>query len=302
MVAAVLLGISACSKIKDAARDMQPGRAFLDSQIPPGLPPQYFPPQGFVWGAYRHGSLPEARYGVASPPVNPKAQVLILADADYPAEAYFETAQQLLDAGYGVWLLDVPGQGGAGRYLLQNDMVYTHNWHDGEGTAATFVRDVIHPTPDKPLFVVGTGYSAVNALSLATDMKDRNVLGFVGFDPWLGGAIANGGSWHRGDVPGTYWGRIAQQWQMSNPDLRLRAKSDTWQTQMHKAYAQLTGLHLSAFASSAPIIVMTPKPAEAAAKALCAHMPHCDVKDSQGPEMLGQELSDIIKSRLSQAG
>jgi len=301
MVAAVLLGLPACSKIRDAARDMQPGHAFLDSQIPPGLAPQYFPPQGFVWGAYRHGSLPEARYGVASPPVNPKAQVLILADADYPAEAYFETAQQLLDAGYGVWLLDMPGQGGAGRYLLQNDAIYTHNWHDGEGTAVTFIKDVIHPTPDKPLFVVGTGYSAVNALSLSNDLKDRGVIGFVGYDPWLGGPIPAGGAWHRDDAPSTYWGRIAQQWQVSNPDLRLRAKSESWQAQMRKAYAQLTGLHLSALAAVAPVVIMAPKTTEAGARTLCAHLPHCEVKETQGAETLGDDLASLIRTRLSQA-
>src|SRR5476651_2503184 len=121
--AAMLLSVASCSKLEQAAGAVQPGKAYLDSQIPPGLSPQYFPPEGFVWGAYRAGSLPEARYGVASPPINPKAQVLILTDADYPAEAYFQLTRQLLDAGYGVWLLEVPGQGGAGHYLLQGDRV-----------------------------------------------------------------------------------------------------------------------------------------------------------------------------------
>jgi len=298
------LGMASCSKLKDAAKDMQPGQAFLDSRIPAGLSPQYYPPEGFVWGAYRSGRLPEARYGVASPPINPKAQVLILADADYPAEVYFETMRQLLDAGYGVWLLEAPGQGGAGHYLLQNDSVFTASYHDAQITARDFIGDIVKPSPDKPLFVVGTGYSAVTALSLSTMLKNEALKGFVGFDPYLGGPIAKGEEWHRDTVQPGYWGGIAQNWQMSNPDLRLRLKSDGWQKQMQKASAELNGLHLPVISlkTGAEVLVLQPQKGTTgnanSASALCAHLPRCKLQPNDGPQALGADIATFIKAQL----
>ena len=299
------LSFTACSKFQDATKDLQPGKAFMDSQIPPGLSPQYFPPEGFVWGAYRHKSLPEARYGVASPPINPRAQVLILADADYPAESYFELTRQLLSAGYGVWLFEPPGQGGAGHYLLQTDAVFAPNDHDAEASAVGFINDIIHPTADKPLFIIGTGYSAINALSLSTEMKADGVRGFVAYDPYTGGAIPKGTAWHSDDKPASYWGGVAQTWQASNPDLRLRIKSETWRSQMTKAYTDLNGLHLpviSLQSHGASVLVIAPKAGSTTgangASSLCAHLPHCTLQPGDGPQALGQDLTTYIKGEL----
>lgn len=302
VAAAVAALASGCSR---HGADKQPGQAVRDSQIPPGLSPQYFPPQGFVWGGYRAKGLPEARYGVASPPVNPRAQVLILADADYPAEAYFELANQVVNAGYGVWLFEAPGQGGSGHYLMQNQSVYSKNYHDGQLAALSFIRDVIKPDGSKPLFIVGTGYSAVDALALSTQVKDKAYGGFVAFSPYLGGEIAKGSEWHRDDVPASYWGGIAQNWQMSNPDLRLRVKSDTWRTQMQKAYTDLSSLHLpvvSIGGKAAPVLLIqakdTPTKAANQASALCAHIASCKMQATSGPETLGGAVTDFIRDAL----
>lgn len=301
MAVTALAGMAGCQKLEQAA-GVQGGRAFLDSQIPPGLSPQYFPPQGFVWGAYRAAGLPEARYGVASPPINPKAQVLILADADYPAEAYFELARQLLGQGYGVWLLEAPGQGGAGRYLLQGNAIYAPNYHDGLTTANGFIRDIVHPSADKPLFVLGTGYSAIDALTLSTTLRSDAMKGFIAFDPYTGGAIAKGGEWHRDNVPPTYWGGVAQAWQMSNPDLRLRVKSDAWTRQVRKAYAALNGLHLPVVSlrGGEPSVLMIESGTEktSGAAALCAHLPQCRIEANDGPRALGTSVGDFIRGEL----
>lgn len=300
-----ILSMTACSKLKDAAREMQPGQAFLDSRIPAGLSPQYYPPGGFVWGAYRAGSLPEARYGVASPPNNPKAQVLILADADYPAEVYFELMQQLLDKGYGVWLLEAPGQGGSGHYLLQNQSIFLTSYHDGQLTARDFITGIIKPSADKPVFVIGTGYSALTALSLSTLLKDNSLKGFIGYDPYLGGPIARGETWHRDTPQPGYWGSIAQSWQMSNPDLRMRQKSDGWQRQMQKAYADLNGLHLpvTSLKSGAQVLVLEEKNATTdranTASALCARLPRCKLQPSDGQQTLGADVTVFIQSQLA---
>ncbi len=290
--------LSGCGKLKDAARDLQPGKAFLDSRIPSGLSPQYFPPEGFVWGAYRAGHLPEARYGVASPPVNPKAQVLILSDADFPAETYFELVRQLVDQGYGVWLLEIPGQGGAGHYLLQNNSVFTPNYRDGQTVSVNFIRDVIHPSADKPLLVLGTGYSAVTALSLSALMRDTGLDGFIAYNPYLGGPIAKGAVWHADSPLPGYWGGVAQTWQMSNPDLRMRVKSDNWQKQMQKAWSELNGLHLPVVSlkSSPQTLVFEPEKAQmTAARGLCARLSNCAVQAIDGPDALGDQIGDMIR-------
>jgi pimeloyl-ACP methyl ester carboxylesterase len=299
------LSMTACSKLKDAAREMQPGQAFLDSRIPAGLSPQYYPPEGFVWGAYRAGSLPAARYGVASPPINPKAQVLILADADYPAEVYFELMRQLLNEGYGVWLLEAPGQGGSGHYLMQNQSVFATSYHDGQLTTRDFIKDIIKPSGDKPVFVIGTGYSAITALSLSPLLKDDSLKGFIAYDPYLGGPITKGEAWHRDTSQPGYWGSIAQSWQMSNPDLRMRQKSDGWQKQMQKAYADLNGLHLpvTSLKSGAQVLVLETKTATTGqantASVLCARLPRCKLQPAGGPQTLGADVTAFIQSQLA---
>jgi len=299
-----LVAVSGCDKIQQA---VQPGKAATDSAIPPGLSPQFFPPEGFVWGAYRPQGLPEVRYGVASPPVNPKAQVLILADAAYPAEVYFQATQQLLDAGYGVWLLEVPGQGGAGRYLLQGDAIYAPDYRDAQQATRTFISDVVKPNPSKPLVVVGTGYSAINALSLSMGLKDADVLGYAAYDPYLGGPIAKGQVWHANEPPGTYWGDIAQTWQGANPGLRLRVKSDAWRQQMVKAYQALDGLHMPSLGGGMhpQVLLLEPKTgltddANAASK-LCAHVVHCVMAPGDGPQTLGTAVASFVDEVLPKA-
>lgn len=297
------LSLSACSRLKDAAKEMQPGQAFLDSRIPSDLSPQYFPPEGFVWSAYRPGALPEARYGVASPPVNPRAQVLILADADYPAEVYFELMRQWLAEGYGVWILEAPGQGGSGHYLLQNQSIFIKSYHDAQTTARTFISDIVKPSADKPLFVIGTGYSAVTALSLAPLLKDDSLKGFIGYAPYLGGPIAEGDAWRRDAPPSDDWDAIAQSWRMSNPDLRLRRKSEGWRRQMQKAFTDLNGLHLpvTSLKNGAQVLVLETKTTSTTdantASALCARLPRCQLQPSDGPQTLGADVTAFIQSQ-----
>ena len=298
----VLLG--GCDKLQQA---VQPGKASTDSAIPPGLSPQFFPPEGFVWGAYRPANLPEVRYGVASPPANPKAQVLILADPSYPAEIYFQAAQQLLDAGYGVWLMEAPGQGGAGHYLLQGEAIFTPDYHDAQTAARAFIADIVKPDATKPLIVVGTGYSAIHTLALSMALRDPNVLGYVAYDPYLGGPIARGQVWHADAPPGTYWGDIAQTWQSANPALRLRVKSDVWQKQMAKAYEALDGLHMPALGEAAQpsVLLLEPKSgltadANAASK-LCSHVAHCVMAPGDGPQSLGTAVASFVDEVLPKA-
>lgn len=298
-----LTGLSACQpKPEDG---VHAGKAFLDSQIPPGLSPQYYPPEGFVWGSYKSGNLPQARYGVAFPPVNPLGQVLIIADADYPAEVYFETARQLLTQGYGVWIVEPVGQGGAGRYSHQTEQLELKNFRHPVQIAEGFVRDVIAPAPERPLYVVGTGSGAVTAFRLRSEFKDAEAIdGFIGLDPFVSANTSQGEAWSRDKAINTYWGGIAHIWQMSNPDLRLRQKSEGWIKETQKAWKDLSGVRRSAVNSAAPepaVVVMQSRfqPADQlkASSALCQQMSGCEVIVSQGPQNLGHEIAAYLTLR-----
>ncbi|MGA9659055.1 MAG: hypothetical protein WBQ60_08155 [Asticcacaulis sp.] len=296
LILALALTLTACSKLKDAVADMQHSEAFLDSRIPAGLSPQYYPPSGFVWGEFRSGNLPEARYGVAAPPTNPKAHILILADADYPAEVYFELMQQYIQAGYGVWLLEAPGQGGAGHYFLQDNQISTSDYHNAQTVARDFIRDIIRPTTGQPLFILGTGYSALTGLYLGADPKAGNIRGIIAYNPYLGGPISAGDDWHSDTQQAGHWGGIAQIWQMSNPDLRRLKKSKDWRDQMKKAFSDVIPSSMSK--NAAPILLLEPKRVTTeqanAANALCARLPACVLQLSGGEETLGVETLNFL--------
>lgn len=301
----LMAGLNACQRT--AEDGVHAGKAFVDSQIPPGLSPQYYPPEGFVWGAYKPGSLPEARYGVASPPVNPKAQVLIISDADYPAEVYFEVARQLLHEGIGVWLFEPPAQGGSGRYGKQAEELDLRDFRHPALSAESFVREVIAPSPERPLYIVGTGYSAITALTLQATLKNRpGIKGFIGVDPYTGGDIAAGEPWTRDVGVRTYWGGIAQSWQMSNPDLRLRQKSQGWITNTQKAITELSAVRrpaLNVMGDAQDVAILQShsyaitKPSNAAT--LCAQLTHCQLISMDGPQTLGHDIAAYITPKVT---
>jgi len=221
------VGLLACDKIQSLGRN-ESGKAFINSQIPSDLAPKYYPPSGFVFSGFKTRGLPEARYGVASPPINPRAQVLILVEADYPAEAYFGIMRDLLDGGYSVWLLELPGQGGAGRYHQQHEAIDMPDYRDGIGVINDFINDVISPTDNKPLYIVSSGVSATQSLLIFKSSQLGKIKGIFAYEPYTGAPMKRGELWHRQDKIETTLGKIAQSWQIFNPDLRLKARSDNW--------------------------------------------------------------------------
>ncbi|ESQ78109.1 alpha/beta hydrolase [Asticcacaulis sp. YBE204] len=228
-----------CSRLGGDGPD-QPGAAFLDSQIPPGLSPEYYPPAGFVWSGFKFDNLPQARYGVAAPPVNPRAHLLILADASYPGEIYFDLAQTALKSGVSVWIFEAPGQGGSGHYLLQDLRVHTPDFTHSIKTAKAFVETVIKPSVAKPLYIFGHGSGALTALELQA--QKWPITSLMLYAPWNGDD--NAGEWHREDTPADLWGKVAHRWRIANPDLRLTQKSSAWVEQMSKARKALTSVSL----------------------------------------------------------
>jgi len=206
-------------------------RAFTDLQIPSGLPPEYYPPRGFVWSGLTVGNGPQARYGVAAPPVNPMAHMLILTDAAHPAEASFDLAQTFYGAGISVWLYEPPGQGGAGRYALQNGQVDMPDFRAGLKGATTLITDIIRPSATRPLWVLGLGSGAVTALML----EGVPVARLCVYGLWDTPQAASADIWSGDSLPEDAVGRIAHRWQKANPDLRLRGVTRRWLRENDKA-------------------------------------------------------------------
>lgn len=267
----------------------QTGVAFTDSQIPPGLSPDAYPPAGFVWSGFKFGTLPEARYGVAAPPLNPRGHLLILADARYPAEVYFGLAQQAVLNKLSVWLFEAPGQGGSGKYLLQNQDIVLPDFRHPIKAAEAFVTEVIRPLPTKPLYLFGHGSGALTALAM--DARNWPLRGVLAYAPWDASQSASPAEWHREDEPADAWGKVAHRWRMANPDLRRVHLSEGWLKQMGEARRALGGFRLELGRASAPVIVA----GTGDLKVLCGGRTPCEVK----PVAREEALSPVFEAFLS---
>jgi hypothetical protein len=84
----------------------------------------------------------------------------------------------------------------------------------------------------------------------------------------------------------------------------MRQKSDGWQRQMQKAYADLNGLHLpvTSLKSGAQVLVLETKTATTGqantASALCARLPRCKLQPSDGQQTLGTDATAFIQSQI----
>ncbi|OYW78913.1 MAG: hypothetical protein B7Z26_08970, partial [Asticcacaulis sp. 32-58-5] len=242
-----MICVSGCTKNQGEATHPA-DKAIVDSQIPPGLAPQYFPPAGFVWNGFKSGNLPEARYSVASPSTNPASHVLIIADAVFPAEAYFGLARDFISLNYTVWIYEAPGQVGAGRYFLQGDHIHTPDYRHSVNSVQDLIITVIRPTTKQPVYILGTGTGALTALSI--DADKANIGGIIVYSPYLSAPESASVAWRGEDIPSDEWARIGHKWQKANPDLRLRAVSKVWQTEMDKASRRLTNNSLKSLSFS----------------------------------------------------
>lgn len=212
-------------------------RAFLDSRIPPGLPPAYYPPEGFTWDGFDADGLPEARYGVASPAVNPRGHVVLIADADFPAEAYFSLMRRIIARGYTVWVVEMPGQGGSGKFNTHQQSINSIDFSKYLSLIDAFINKVVRSNSDKPVILLGSGSGGLLVLSQRDDPARFEARIAIG--PASDHSFMPKGEWHREADPGFAWGHIGHLWQIANPDLRLRRKSDRWRSQTRAVYGRL---------------------------------------------------------------
>lgn len=299
---ALLLPIAACDRLSSMGRQ-EGGKAFIDSKIPSDLPPRYFPPSGFVFSGFKTRGLPEARYGVAAPPINPKAQVLILVEAEYPAEAYFGIMRDLLDGGYSVWLLEMPGQGGAGHFKRQAEAIDIESPKISQSVIEDFVTKVINPDAQKPLIILGSGVSATQALNLSRTSLGPKIKAIYAYDPYLGSGLKRGALWKRDQTTSGHLGGVAQAWQVYNPDLRLRAKTDRWiqaQDQTYKALSQPSVRQIIPLSKDpVKLWVLSPEVTtsdrQKALNRLCKQLRNCEARSVENMGELGAEIVATTK-------
>ena len=235
-----------------------PRSAFADSRPPPGLAERFYPPEGWAWGLFSADSGPVQRYGVSSPAVVARGQVLILPDYGETAETWFETARDLNAAGYTVWILEGVGQGGSERIAGPRDLGELRSFAVDRIAVRGFAQLVIRPDKDRPLVILGQGVGAyVGARAVETGGRPAglilsgatcgrpvasDLLRSLGF----GGLRAPGtGPWRRdgpddhaaGRTHDAWRGAVTHLWQGANPDLRMGGPSLDWQA----AFAELQG-------------------------------------------------------------
>ena len=264
-----------------ACQKGDPRAPFTDSQIPPGLQSRFYPPDGWAWGLVKIGKAPAARYGVASPPRRPRADVMILAGYGEPAETWFETARDLNDQGYVVWVLEPVGQGGSGRYALPRDVGDAPTLAPDIAGAKALAAGAIHR---RPLVVIASGAAAPAALAAAESglASEGLILSSPAFtppdagQPWRREAPDDHA---RGLTHDARRGKLALAWQTANPDLRMGGPDHRWRKAFGKAATAALG---GAGGISTPMLLLQPAGGDAAAAAMCRRLARCQAQ-SFGP-------------------
>lgn len=249
LVVTLALAVSACG-------DGASRTPFAESRTPPSLSARFYPPQGWAWGYVRSGEGLIQRYGVAAPPVAPRATILILTGYGESAEKWFETVQDLTTLGFSVWVLERQGQGGSERETPWRDLGHVDSFDPDVAAVSALVKGVIRPGPDMPLVVLGHSEGGLVALraaqqGLAMDglvlsspafglaAPPRSRSDFAKFTPamrflrlgWIKTPDQPG--WRR-DAPSDALthdpvrGKVQSAWMLANPDLRMGGRSLGW--------------------------------------------------------------------------
>ena len=270
-----------------------------ETRIPGGLQTRYFPPPGLTWGRLDIEGAPPLRYGVASPPKAVRAEVLILPDAGEPAEAWFETASDLVARNYVVWVVDWAGQGGSGRWWGTQDRAYTPSMDLDVAAIRAMVSTVVRPRAHAPLVLMGDGLGAQLGLrALAAGLP--GVRGAILGDPmlrarpldlpgpidsqlaadWISkvglGRIPAPGEhgWRESDARGRGRWAVGQAWMRANPDLRLGGASLGWLAAYNRSAAAArdpaTLAHIAA-----PVLMLARPGAAGPAASACKAIASC---------------------------
>lgn len=244
---------------------------FAESRTPPSLDVRFQPPAGWAWGYVKVGDDLVQRYGVSAPQGAPRGQILILPAYGESAEAWFETARDLNDRDYVVWILERQGQGGSERAMPWRDLGHATSFAPDVTATRAMVKAVIRPNGQDPFVVLGAGDGGLIALRALEEglRADAAILSSPSFDiadpPRPKDELIRLARWARGlklgfvRYPGQAgWkregpdgvagklthdrarGAVQQAWQLANPDLRMGAPSLAWYAAFYDAVEATT--------------------------------------------------------------
>src|SRR5690606_36341039 len=123
------------------------------------------------------------------------------ADAAWPAEVYCDIGRLAQAENMSVWIYEAPGQGGSGRYTLENQQVDTPDFRHSVNGADALISDIIRPDTHKPLYVLGHGSGAWTAILLDKPPIQKLYLHQV----WGGPDKAESEGWSGDSVPEDDW-------------------------------------------------------------------------------------------------
>jgi lysophospholipase len=234
----------------------RPSPPATSARIPPGLQSRFFPPPGWTWARLEVEGAPPLRYGVGVQPKATHGSVLILPGYAEPAEAWFETAGELIYAGYAVWVLDLAGQGGSGRWLSPSDKGHLPSMQPNLDAVRTMVLEVVRPAPGTPFVLIGSnlgGQVALRAAAEGLPELDAVVLSTPSLSdsplavpwPFQSGVLAQGatligldgryapgqGDWRAEAsraAPAGSRAAVPQAWMRANPSLRTGGATWGW--------------------------------------------------------------------------
>jgi lysophospholipase len=273
----LLLCLAACKKPRgDPAPDLQ-------TRLPPGVESRFWAPPGWAWGALKIGDRPFVRYGVSPAPAIPLANVIILTGYGESAEQWFETARELNDADYTVWILESAGQGGSARYASPADLGHVPDFEGDILGLPSLIRHVIRPAANRPLYVIASGSAWLPAMA-AFERKAPGAMLILSdpIEPPAPGPSPSSAlktqrasgqpAWIRPDAKAALPRRqkAAQAWAVANPDLRMGGASWGW----FAARAKLRDQALSASGMAAlqtPVLVLS----QSAGVVPCPQLPRC---------------------------
>jgi len=280
---------------------------FAESRTPPALDARFQPPAGWAWGYVKVGDDLVQRYGVSAPRGAPRGQILILPAYGESAEAWFETARDLNDRNYVVWILERQGQGGSERATPWRDLGHATSFAPDVTATRAMVKAVIRPKGQDPFVILGAGDGGLVALRALEEglRADAAILSSPNFDiadpPRPKAELIRLARWARTlklgflRYPGqTGWdregpdgfaarlthdrtrGSVQPAWQLANPDLRMGAPSLAWYAAFYDA-VDATGRDLKQV--NTPVVMLDagqdvkalPQPQSA----VCAALPRC---------------------------
>ena len=294
-VCTLALPVAAC----DVAGPREP---LLDSRAPPELATRFYPPEGWAWGLVQVAGHPAQRYGVASPPLVPRGEVVILPGEGESAETWFETARDLNARGAVVWILDRAGRGGSARPAAPHGLVQAPDPEADAQALGALRSAAARGGPNRRLVLLAADDAAAAALRgvelgapfdavilSSPRLPDGALSPIQAFLVRIGlGRLpaAPVKAWRR-DGPDDHalglthdpWrGRVRRAWATANPDLR-----DTGLTLATRAaLTKASDAVLEAPPPKPPLLAILPDKPREGAQALLDHLPGARVIRIEG--------------------